>query len=88
MVKAAAEDRVQWAACAAGQRGSAFWLWCRRRTPLDSRATEEECGRSLVAACGGREGRQGRCVDLKVCGRGRGRRCVDTGGAGSSRGHS
>lgn len=35
----------------------------------------------------GREGRQGRCVDLKVRGRGRGRRCVDAGGAGSLRGH-
>lgn len=87
MMVAAAGGRVQWAACAAGQGGSAIWLWCRRRTPLDTRAAEEERGCTLVVARGGREGRQGRCVDLKVRGRGRGRRCVDTGGAGSLRGH-
>lgn len=43
---------------------------CGRRTPLDTRVAEEDSGCTLMVALGGREGRLGRCVDLKVRGRG------------------
>lgn len=52
MVVEAGGGRDQWAGCAAGQGGSAIWLWCRRRTPLDFGAAEERGG-SSVAERGG-----------------------------------
>ncbi|XP_045437044.1 translation initiation factor IF-2-like [Pipistrellus kuhlii] len=51
--------RDQWAGCAAGQGGSAIWLWCRRRTPLDFWAAEER-GRCSVAERGGWDGWRGK----------------------------
>lgn len=49
--------RDQWAGCAVGQGGSAIWLWCRRRTPLDFGAAEERGGCSVAERGGWAEWR-------------------------------